>query len=33
LVFALMNFPEFVIYDRGWAGWVAVPGNEIAPLS
>jgi thiosulfate/3-mercaptopyruvate sulfurtransferase len=32
LVLALMNFPEFVIYDRGWAGWVATPDNEIAPL-
>jgi thiosulfate/3-mercaptopyruvate sulfurtransferase len=32
LVFALMSFPEVVIYDRGWAGWCSVPGNEIAPL-
>jgi thiosulfate/3-mercaptopyruvate sulfurtransferase len=32
LVLALMGYPEFVIYDRGWAGWATVPGNEIAPL-
>lgn len=32
LVLALMGYPEFVIYDRGWAGWAMVAGHEIAPL-
>jgi len=32
LVLALMGYPEFVVYDRGWAGWATIPGNEIAPL-
>lgn len=32
LVLALMGYPDFVIYDRGWAGWAATPGNKIAPL-
>ena len=32
LVLALLGYPEFVIYDRGWAGWASTPGNEIAPL-
>lgn len=32
LVLSLIGFPEFVIYDRGWAGWVANPDNPIAPI-
>jgi thiosulfate/3-mercaptopyruvate sulfurtransferase len=32
LVLALLGYPEFVIYDRGWAGWASVPEHEIAPL-
>ncbi|MEA2531656.1 MAG: thiosulfate/3-mercaptopyruvate sulfurtransferase [Thermomicrobiales bacterium] len=32
LVLALMGYSEFLIYDRGWAGWATSPGNEFAPL-
>jgi thiosulfate/3-mercaptopyruvate sulfurtransferase len=32
LLFALMGYPEFVTYDRGWAGYATIEGNEIAPL-